>query len=280
MESSIGESLREAAARLSGLPQAEPRLEAQLLLMDASGITREQMIAWPERTLSADIVGRFRALLERRLAGEPIAYIRGHQAFWTLDLAVTPDTLIPRPETELLVETALELLPSRAPLLVADAGTGTGAIAAALACERPDWTLIAIERATGAARVAADNLSRCTARNARVVIGNWLAAIAPGSLDALISNPPYVPDCDPHLRRGDLRFEPRSALASGPRGLDAIHRLTGQAAGRLRSGGLFALEHGFDQAEAIRAILRSRGFRDLETREDLAGHPRVSHGIR
>jgi release factor glutamine methyltransferase len=274
----IGALLRGAAARLAGLPQALPGLEAELLLAEATGLSRAQLFAWPERALAPVQAARFEALLARRLAGEPMAHIRGRQAFWTLELEVTPDTLIPRPETELLVETALELLAAEAPLLVADAGTGSGAIAAALAVERPAWTLVAIERGAAAAAVAARNLRRCAAANARLVRGDWLAPIAPSSLDAVVANPPYIPAGDPHLGRGDLPREPRSALSAGADGLDAVRRIAPQALARLKPGGLLALEHGFDQAAAVTGILAARGFERIATRRDLAGQPRVTLG--
>ncbi|MGB7550301.1 MAG: HemK/PrmC family methyltransferase, partial [Chromatiaceae bacterium] len=157
--------LHEAVQRLGSLPQAAPRLEAELLLMAATGATRAGLIAWPERTLLTEESDRFANLLARRLSGEPIAHIRGRQAFWSQELRITPDTLIPRPETELLVEIALELLPADAPLLIADAGTGSGAIALALALERPAWTLIALDLSPGAVAVAADNLAHHAADN-------------------------------------------------------------------------------------------------------------------
>jgi release factor glutamine methyltransferase len=276
MSTSIGKTLREAAQQLAALPQASPRLEAELLLGEVTGLDRAKLLAWPESEIRDADLSRFRALVERRIAGEPIAYVRGRQAFWTLELRVTRDTLIPRPETELLVELALERLPPDAPLLVLDAGSGSGAIAAALASERPAWTLIATDRSLDAARVARDNLSRLAAKNARVINCHWLAPIADRSLHALICNPPYIPDADPHLKRGDLLFEPRWALAAGRDGLDAIRELGAQAATRLRPVGLIVLEHGFDQAQAVRAILARQGFEDLSTHRDLAGHERAT----
>jgi len=276
---SIGNALREAARLLSSSGQTQPRLEAELLLAEASGHSREQLIAWPERELEASTLARFHALLKRRLHGEPIAYIRGRQGFWTLDLKVTLDTLIPRPETELLVEVALALLPADENLVVADAGTGSGAIAAALACERPHWNLVAIEQNAAAAKVAADNLRRYAPKNASVVRGSWLAPFASGSVDAVVSNPPYIPEADPHLTRGDLRFEPRTALAAGADGLTAIRRIGAEAIECLRPGGLLALEHGFDQGPSVRALLRAEGLAKIETRLDLAGIERVTFGF-
>jgi len=277
---SVGVLLRDAAQRLRALPQAEPRLEEELLLMAATGATREGLTASPERTLGPEEATRYAALVTRRLGGEPIAHIRGRQAFWNQELRVTPDTLIPRPETELLVEIALDLLPADEPLMVVDAGTGSGAIALALAMERPRWTLIALEYSQGAATVAADNLAYHAAANAQVIQADWLAPLAPASLDALIANPPYIPATDPHLSQGDLPREPLSALASGADGLDAIRQITLEAAFCLKPGGLLVLEHGFDQDAAVRALIKAARFERLETRPDLAGHPRTTLGFR
>jgi len=268
--------LAAATYRLKALSQAEPRLEAELLLMEATGVSRETLFAWPERIPTPKQAEHFATLLGRRLAGEPIAQIRGRQAFWNQELRVNPATLIPRPETELLVEIALEKLPAAAPLVLADAGTGSGAIALALALERPDWTLLALELNPEAAAVAAENLRRHGASRAQVIRADWLTPLAPASLDALIANPPYIPEADPHLLRGDLPREPKSALAAGPDGLDAIRRLICEAQTRLKPGGLLALEHGFDQGPAVRDLLATSGFRDIETRADLAGLPRAS----
>jgi len=273
---SIGKVLREAAAALAALPQASPHLEAALLLCGATGHTRTELLAWPETELGEADLARFEALIRRRLAGEPIAYIRGHQAFWTLDLEVTPETLIPRPETELLVELALERLRANAPLLVLDAGSGSGAIAAALASERPAWTLIATDRTMGAARMADRNFRTYAFENTHVVNCDWLTTIAERSLDAIVGNPPYLPEADPHLRRGDLSWEPRSALAAGPDGLDAIRTLSAQAASRLRPAGFIALEHGFDQGLAVRTIFKRHGFEDIRTHPDLGGRERAT----
>lgn len=276
---SFGDVLREAAGLLAALSQATPRLEAELLLCNATGLDRSHLLAWPEAKISETDLAQFRTLVQRRIAGEPIAYIRGRQAFWTLDLHITRDTLIPRPETELLVELALEKLPADASLLVLDAGSGSGAIAAAIASERPGWTLIATDRNPKAARTTRENLRECTKGNAHVVNCDWLAPIAERSLDALISNPPYIAKGDPHLDQGDLPFEPRSALAAGPDGLDAIRVLSAQAASRLRPCGFIALEHGWKQGHSVRAILARHGFRNILTHRDLGGHERATTGM-
>lgn len=276
----IGALLAEAAAAIAAhsvaLPDAAPRLEAELLLQLATGLDRAACFAWPERHLDPVQVMRFRALLARRLRGEPMAYIRGYQPFWNLELEVTPAVLIPRPETELLVQTALALGGERSRLRVADLGTGSGAVAAAVARERPDWALLALERSTAALAVARRNFRRLGLARCQAVGGNWLAAVCDGSLDLILANPPYVAEGDAHLGRGDLRFEPRSALASGPDGLDAIRAIASEARRCLSADGWIALEHGFDQGEAVRAILAGKGLVDPGTRRDLAGLERVS----
>ena len=276
----VGEALNAASARLTGLPDGSPRLEAELLLGEATGLRRPQMLARPDAPLAIEARRRLTRLVERRRRGEPIAYILGCQGFWTLDLQVTPDTLIPRPETELLVEIALARLPADAPLLVADLGTGSGAIAAALASERPVWTLIAADRSIAALDVACTNARRLQLTNLCTLAGFWLAPFAPASLDAVLSNPPYVRADDPHLTRGDLRYEPRSALAAGPDGLDAIRRIAAAAPDRLKPGGLIALEHGCDQGAAVRDLLAQAGLTGAQTVHDLAGHERVTLGWR
>ena len=203
-----------------------------------------------------------------RYQGEPIAYILGYQGFWTLDLDVTPDTLIPPPETELLVELALELLPAEAPLLIADLGTGSGAIAAALASERPAWTLMATDRSLGALGVAITNARRLRLNNLHTLAADWLAPIDSATLDAILSNPPYIPSTDPHLVRGDLRFEPAMALSAGPDGLAAIRDIADQAPSRLKPGGLVAVEHGFDQGPPVRALFAAAGLVRVEPRRE------------
>ncbi|MTW21361.1 peptide chain release factor N(5)-glutamine methyltransferase [Allochromatium palmeri] len=272
--------LGRATAALEALPHASPRLEAELLLTEATGWTRTALLAWPERAPSAEAVATFEALLARRLAGEPIAYIRGRQAFWTLELRVTPDTLIPRPETELLVEITLERLDARRPWQLADLGTGSGAIAAAVASERPGWSLIATDRSAPALAVARENFWALGLERIACLRMDWLAALAPDSLDAILSNPPYVAGHDPHLDRGDLRFEPRSALTPGGDGLHAIRTIAAEAGRCLRPGGLLAVEHGFDQGAAARQILTSAGLHAVETQPDLAGLDRVTLGYR
>ena len=268
--------MSEAAARLAGLPDSTPRLEAELLLGEATGWTRAKLLAWPELSISQSDAATFDRLLARRLAGEPIAYIRGHQSFWTLDLRVSPATLIPRPETELLVETALERLDITGPLAVADLGTGSGAIAAAVASERPAWRLIATERSEAALDIAIQNFRALGLAAIAPVRANWLAPFAASSLDAILSNPPYIRTADPHLGRGDLRFEPPSALSPGGDGLGAIRAILRDARRCLRVDGLLMVEHGHDQGAEVRQLFAEGGWQDIETRRDLAGLERIT----
>lgn len=276
----VGDRLSCATAALARLPQATPRLEAELLLAEATGWTRTRLVAWPEQVLDWGSSERFDVLLARRLAGEPLAYIRGRQAFWTLDLRVTPATLIPRPETELLVEIALELPNPNRPRRVADLGTGSGAIAAALASERPAWRIVASDRSAAALAVAQGNFRDLSLGNVAPIRADWLAPFGAGSCDLILSNPPYVASGDPHLCRGDPLFEPPSALASGPDGLDAIRRIAADARRCLRPGGLIVLEHGCDQGGAVRGLLLAAGFAEVVTRPDLALHERATLGRR
>jgi release factor glutamine methyltransferase len=272
----VRNALVAASARLGGLPDGSPRLEAELLLGAATGLDRARLLSWPDAPISSDTQRHLATLVERRARGEPVAYILGSQGFWTLDLEVSPDTLIPRPETELLVELALGNLPPTAGLIVADLGTGSGAIAAALASERPAWALVASDRSLGALAIAAANSRRLRLSNLFALAADWLATFAPGTLDAILSNPPYVPVGDPHLNRGDLRYEPHTALAAGFDGLAAIRTILDQAPGRLKPGGLLAVEHGFDQGEAVRALFGLAGLTRIETHRDLGGHERVT----
>src|SRR5690606_4258090 len=214
-----------------------------------------------------------------RAAGEPVAYLTGRRGFWTLDLAVTPDTLIPRPETELLVEQALQRLGSEAEARVADLGTGSGAIALAIAAERPLARVAAVDRSAGALAVARANaLAHGLEGRVEFLAGDWFAPLQGRRFDLVVSNPPYIAEGDPHLARGDLRYEPAPALASGPDGLDAIRTIVAAAPRHLLPGGWLLLEHGFDQGAAVRGLLEARGFAEVATVPDLEGRDRVSLG--
>ncbi|WP_313739840.1 peptide chain release factor N(5)-glutamine methyltransferase [Pseudomonas sp.] len=262
-------------AQLSESPTGQ--LDAELLLAAALGRTRSYLRTWPERIVERDAAQRFESYLQRRREGEPVAYILGQQGFWTLDLEVAPDTLIPRPETELLVETALAVLPG-GPAQVLDLGTGTGAIALALASERPVWQLTAVDRIEAAVALAERNRQRLGLDNVRVQLSHWFEQLAGQRFAMILSNPPYIREQDPHLVRGDVRFEPSSALVAGHDGLSDLRQIIEQAPQHLLPGGWLLLEHGYDQAEAVCALLAEYGFVDVENRIDLGGQPRISLG--
>ncbi|CAE6899752.1 peptide chain release factor N(5)-glutamine methyltransferase [Ectopseudomonas khazarica] len=254
-----------------------PRLDAELLLAAALGKPRSYLRTWPERELDADQLGLFQSHLQRRRQGEPVAYILGHQGFWSLDLEVAPHTLIPRPDTELLVETALALLPAT-PLAALDLGTGTGAIALALASERPGWQVTGVDRVEDAVALAERNRQRLQLDNVRFLHSHWFSALAGQRFGLILSNPPYIRADDRHLDQGDVRFEPSSALVAGADGLDDIRAIIQAAPQYLLAGGWLLLEHGFDQAEAVRELLATAGFSEAHSRRDLGGHERISLG--
>ena len=256
-----------------------PRLDAELLLAAALNKPRSYLRTWPERELEVDQLALFQANLMRRRQGEPVAYILGLQGFWSLELEVAPHTLIPRPDTELLVETALALLPA-APLTVLDLGTGTGAIALALASERPAWHVTAVDRVLEAVALAERNRQRLNLHNATVLNSHWFSALQGHTYDLIISNPPYIAANDPHLAAGDVRFEPASALVAGHDGLDDLRLIIAEAPAHLNAGGWLLLEHGYDQAAAVRDLLLSQGFEGVHSRIDLGGHERISLGRR
>lgn len=275
--SDIRGALRSARARLASLVQGNAVLEAELLLAETLGKPRVFLTTWPETRLETGQLARFEGLLQRRLGGEPMAYILGHREFWSLDLRVSRDVLIPRPETELLVELALDAFDADTAIRVADLGTGSGAIAAALARERPKWRIVATDLSGAALDTARENFQRLGLTQVETRRGAWCEALGDGEqLQLLLSNPPYVADTDPHLERGDPRFEPRSALAAGPDGLDAIRCIVAQAPTHLSAGGGLMLEHGWDQGAAVRRLLQESGFVDVRTHRDLAGHERAS----
>lgn len=254
-----------------------PRLDAELLLAHALGKPRSYLRTWPEREPSAEQLAAFAALLERRSSGEPVAYILGQQGFWSLELEVAPHTLIPRPDTELLVETALQLAPAT-PLKALDLGTGTGAIALALASERGGWRVTGVDRILDAVELAERNRQRLKLGNAEFRRSSWFEALAGERFGLIVSNPPYIAAEDRHLGEGDVRFEPMSALVAGADGLDDIRQIIGEAPQHLEAGGWLLLEHGYDQAEAVRTLLNAAGFAAVESRRDLGGHERISLG--
>jgi release factor glutamine methyltransferase len=271
----VAEFLAHAAARLGGASPT-PRLDAEVLTMHVCGLTRSELITRADTELCGTASARLEQLLARRVQGEPIAYLTGHREFWSLDLVVTPAVLIPRPETELLVERALALVPADAAWIIADFGTGSGAIAAAIAKERPRCHVIAIDASPEALTVARENADRLGLTNVELREGEWCAPLADTRCELIVSNPPYIAEGDPHLDQGDLRFEPRAALLAGSDGLDAIRIIARDAMRHLRPGGWLLLEHGFDQGATVSSLLEALGYRDITNFGDLANQPRVT----
>lgn len=274
---SVAVASRRIAAAI-GLDGREARLEARVLASFAWGVTPAWLIAHDTDALTAEQASTFDALLARRLAGEPIAYVTGVREFFGRPFMVTPDVLIPRPDTELLVERALACLPPDRPADVLDLGTGSGCVAITLALQRPEASVVAVDRSPAALTIAARNAAALGAR-VEFLESDWLAALAGRRFDIIVSNPPYVAATDPHLARGDVRFEPVSALAAGSDGLADLRRLVAAAPDHLRPGGRLLLEHGCDQASAVRALLETRGFRQVAHWDDLAGFARVTGGM-
>lgn len=271
---SIGALLAQGRERLEGRSPSAA-LDAELLLADCLGLSRAQLRAAPEREAAATPIERYRTLLERRRAGEPLAYLTGRREFWSLSLAVTPAVLVPRPETELVVERALALRdPGSCRAL--DLGTGSGAIALALAHERPRWQVTATDVSAAALAVAQANARELGLGRVRFLEGPWFAPLAGERFDLIVSNPPYVAAGDEALRTPELRHEPQLALTPGPDGFAALRELVGEAPAFLGHGGWLVLEHGAGQAAALGAALVARGFGHVRCHRDLAGHERVT----
>lgn len=257
------------------------RLDAELLIAYVLDIPRSRFITEPETPIDTDKLATVQKFLQRRRQGYPIAYLLGQKHFWDLELTVTPDTLIPRPETELLVETALTLHPQDKPIQIVDLGTGSGAIAIAIAKARPAWHVLATDRSAPALQVAQQNARQYKLNNIVFETGDWFAAIPAGQhFDVVISNPPYVCDDDPHLQRGDVQFEPLQALRAGADGLDDIRRIVSQAQQYLTTQGWLMLEHGYDQAADVKTIFEQHHYTSIQHKQDLAGHIRMTMGQR
>ncbi|HSI22213.1 MAG TPA: peptide chain release factor N(5)-glutamine methyltransferase [Methylophilaceae bacterium] len=275
------------------LPADEARVDAQTLLRHALGVTRAWLIAHADHALGSEDQARFNSLLQRRLRGEPVAYILGSREFYGLDFSVAPGVLIPRPDTETLVEAALRLIlentlsshPSSAsgrehPMRILDLGTGSGAIAIAIAVNRPTSAVTAVDQSEAAVSIARQNAEKLGATNLRLLQSDWFSALTGERFDFIVSNPPYIASADPHLSQGDLRFEPSSALASGTDGLDDIRQIVATAPAHLERGGWLLLEHGYDQAERVARLLKEAGYTEIGHAPDLAGIQRITWGRR
>ncbi|MDO8207742.1 MAG: peptide chain release factor N(5)-glutamine methyltransferase [Gallionella sp.] len=306
---SLGLVLKYDSKQLEAALHLDPgtaRIEVQCLLQSVLKVNRAYLLTHPERVLDIDEHARYQALFERRLSGEPIAYLLGTREFYGLDFKVTPATLIPRPDTELLVELALQHIPRPVPaggipaasgskaartgetgeggcqagrgFRVLDMGTGSGVIALSIAHERPDAEVVAVDASVFALIVAGENAQRLNIANVRLLHSDWFAQLAGERFDLIVSNPPYIEADDAHLSLGDVRFEPLSALASGLDGLDDIRRISNEAKEHLTPGGWLMFEHGYNQALSVRQLLQQAGFFDVESLRDLSGIERVTIG--
>jgi len=263
-----------------------PEIDAEVLLGESLGQSRAWLLTYQEEMLEHEQYENFLSLIERRKNGEPIAYILGNREFWSLNLQVNSATLIPRPETEILVEVALEIAQIKTTqgnsiqdiISIADLGTGSGAIALALASELEHSFITAIDKSEEALSVAKQNAENLSIANVEFLSSHWFDSLADHQFDIICSNPPYIESQDRHLLQGDLRFEPNSALASGADGFFDLQHIIANASAHLRPGGWLVLEHGFQQAQRTRALLHEHGFLNIDTRDDYAKHPRISFG--
>ena len=273
----IGGLLAEGAARLATASET-PHLEAELLLAHALGCNRARLKSHPEEVPATEARGRYADLVTRRAEGEPLAYIVGFKHFWTLKLAVTPAVLVPRPETELLVERSLALLPAPTARIL-DLGTGSGAIALALANERPKWQVTATDVSSEALAVAQANAASHALTHVEFLQGSWFEPLAGRLFELIVSNPPYIGADEPELVSPALRREPRGALSPGEDALSCLHTIIHTAPPHLEHGGWLLLEHGSTQADAVARALVARGFTHVRSHRDLAGHERMSEGL-
>jgi release factor glutamine methyltransferase len=267
--------LRDATRRLSA--GESPKRDAEILLGFVTGRSRTFILAFGETPLTASELEQLEGLLARREQGEPVAYLVGEREFWSLPLSVSPATLIPRPDTECLVEQALLRLPSLAQNVL-DLGTGTGAVALAMASERPDCQLTGVDLQPEAVKLAQHNAQKLAITNARFLQGSWFTPVAGQQFAVIVSNPPYIDSADPHLAEGDVRFEPASALVAENAGLADLQTLIQQAPQHLVAGGWLLLEHGWQQARAVQQLFRQAGYHQVATVKDYGGNDRVSLG--
>jgi len=267
------------------LPESDtPALDAEILLCHVLGKERVYLYTWPEKELDSQQQSEFSALIARRQKGEPVAYITGLREFWSLPLKVNESTLIPRPDTERLVEVALDTfsdsISSNTSLNVVDLGTGTGAIALALASECPSWKVIGVDQSEGAVSLAKENAQLNHLEHVKFQVGSWCEGLPHNYFDLIISNPPYIIEADPHLSQGDVRFEPLSALVSPENGLLDIVKIAQQSSLCLKSKGWLMVEHGFEQAGLVRQIFLENGYTSVSSYQDISGNDRVTIGCR
>jgi len=252
------------------------KLDSEVLLTYTLQKDRSYLYTWPENEVTQEQLLQFKKLIEKRKSGNPVAYLLGNKEFWSLNLKVTPNTLIPRPETELLVEHALTLIPNNETWTIADLGSGSGAIALAIASERPQCKIVATDQSVAALEIAEKNAQSNNITSITFIKSNWFESLTKQQFNLIISNPPYVSDEDPLLLQGDVRFEPSSALASGADGLADIRIIIKNAKHYLIKEAWLLLEHGFEQHEQVQTIFKDNNYKNISTINDLSGHPRVT----
>lgn len=273
----IQSALNEAASILAATSDSAA-LDAEVLLCLTLDKERPYLRAWPDKELEPERTARFWALIKERQKGTPIAYLTGSKEFWSREFLVTPDVLIPRPDTELLIELSLKLMPAGKPLKIIDLGTGSGIIAITLAAERPHAQVSATDLCSAALRIARLNANKHNTNNIQFYQSNWLANVPNAKFNLIVSNPPYIAQNDSHLTQGDLRFEPKTALSAGEQGLSDIKIIADTARNHLEPGGHLLIEHGYDQQHRVQAIFKDLHYDEIETINDLSGQPRVTYG--
>lgn len=270
-------ALTEAACLLKETSDT-PILDAEVLLLDVLDKDRAYLRAWPDKELSEGQLSAYRTLVSQRQSGQPVAYLTGIREFWSLDFMVTSDVLIPRPETELLIELSLAIIPAGQAFKIIDLGTGSGNIAVTLGKERPNAEITATDISPAALQVAINNARSLGVDNIQFYLGHWFENIADGKFNLIVSNPPYIAENDGHLQIGDLRFEPKIALAAGQQGLSDIRTIAETAIDRLEPEGYLIIEHGYNQKEEVNNLFHSLGYRNIQSHTDLSGQPRVTLG--
>lgn len=273
------QSLLDHASALLSRVSESARLDAEILLCHCLGKQRSFLRAWPEQQLNTAQTKQFWLLLEQRQQGQPIAYLTGEREFWSRTFKVTPAVLIPRPDSELLIELSLSLLPDKQACKIIDLGTGSGILAITLASERPLAEVVATDISTAALMVARQNAEQLAVGNVRFLDSHWFDAVTDTDFDLVVSNPPYIACDDPHLQQGDVRYEPESALISGEMGLKDIRLLAEQARDHLKPQGHLLIEHGYNQSLQVQSILKQLNYRQVDTHQDLSANPRVTSGI-
>lgn len=275
---SISYLLKQSTEKLESVSDS-PRLDAEVLLSFVLEKDRSYFMTWPEKELSDQQLEKFYALEKKRLQGAPIAHLTGEKEFWSLNLNITKDTLIPRPETELLVEQIINAYPAEDTKHLLDLGTGSGAIALAIASEKKNWLITATDQSESALEIAKQNAAKLNLANVQFTQSDWFQNLANKKFDIIVSNPPYIASDDPHLKQGDVRFEPLTALASGSDGLDDIREIVAHAKNHLNPDGMLAVEHGYDQKDAVYEIFIKNGFMKIMQTTDLSNNPRTTLGF-